>query len=136
MKSLLYTIIAICLILVFSSCDDEAEIKVTNKIGSVRLDNISFGEKGLINSLLPGESKSFTLTERMDAVKFPMTDQIKFYMIKGDSRVLLYTKESFKLNKDQKLDIVITKDTEVINPMNETKAAVALDSMLSFKYLY
>lgn len=132
MKALLYTIIGICLIFSLSSCEEEAEIKITNSLGSVRLDNLSFGDKGVIYSLLPGESKSFTISTRMDNINFPISEQLKFYMVKGDSKVFLYTKESFKVDKDQTLHIEVTEDTEVINPLKETKSVMTLEDWKSF----
>ena len=45
-----------------------------------------------------------------------MSAQVEFYMVKGDKRVFLKTKEYYRLEKDQKLSIIISDTTEVVNP--------------------
>ncbi len=108
-------------ILLLSSCKDEhAYLKVTNKVHNVRLENISFGEIPLGSYILPGESTSeYILSDNDDRVSFPMSKQISFYMVKGDNRVYLKTKEYYRVDKNQNLIIEISDETEVVNPMNE-----------------
>jgi hypothetical protein len=38
-------------------------------------------------------------------------------MVKGDKKVYLQTKELFRVAEDETLKIIITDDTELINPM-------------------
>ena len=107
--------------LLFSSCYDEAHIKVTNKVHNVTLENVSYASNSLTHRLYPGESSSkVRLSDDDDRVSFPMSAQIEFYMVKGDKRVFLKTKESYILKKNQTLEVTITDETEVVNPMTES----------------
>jgi hypothetical protein len=104
------------LVLFFLSCEEKAKIQVTNNVHNVRLDNISFSNTKIGNYLLPGESVEMKVTN-ID-FPFPSSSQLEFYMVKGDKRVFLKTKEKFQVDKDETLKIVITDDTELINPIN------------------
>ncbi|MBB4037052.1 hypothetical protein GGR21_002966 [Dysgonomonas hofstadii] len=125
-------IILLCAILGFvsTSCDNNARVSVTNKVSNVRLENISYGDISLGSSkLIFGETTGErTISDRWDGIKFPMNEKVQFYMVSGDNRVLLITKESYKLDEDQHLNIVIDDDTDVINP-----ATVNSQSMLKMK---
>lgn len=127
----IYTIAAILSIVLLVSCKpDEATISVTNNIKNVRLESVSFGDEiSVTSNLLPGETGSRTIDEYMSTVDFPMTKQIRFYMVKGDNRVLLYTKGTYKVDKDDELKIVLTDDTEVVNPMNSTSRVSSIQNI-------
>ncbi len=112
---------SILFVILFVSCKEEATIYVTNNISNVRLESVSFGEDiNITSSLIPGETGQRTLDDKMSNVEFPMEKQLRFYMVKGDNRVLLYTKGSYTVNKDDDLRITLTNETEVINPMSST----------------
>jgi hypothetical protein len=102
----------------FQSCYDEAKVQVTSKVHNVRLDNISYSKVQIGTNLLPGESVEATISDEYKDISFPVNAQLEFYMVKGDNRVYLKTKEFFKVNKDETLKIIITDETELINPMN------------------
>jgi hypothetical protein len=54
----------------------------------------------------------------MEAAKFfPVRSQLEFYMVKGDKRVYLKTREFFSVDDGETLKIVLTDDTELINPL-------------------
>ena len=104
--------------LLFAACkDDEAHIEVVNGVHNVRLQNISFVDFPLGYDLLPGESTGKKkLSEEYDDISFPLSGQIVFYMLGTDgSKVYLKTKESFRLNKNDNLQVVISDNTEVVN---------------------
>ena len=106
----------LCLLL--SSCREKAHIQLTNKVHNVSLENISYATIQLDSRLYPGESsKEIELSDDDDRISFPMSAQIEFYMVKGDKRVFLKTKEHYSLEKDQKLSIIISDETEVVNPL-------------------
>jgi hypothetical protein len=105
----------------FSCEKDTAYISVTNNVHNVILENISYNDIYIGGYLLPGDSTGEKeLSEESKSVSFPMSYPVKFYMVKGDNKVLLLTKENFSLHKDDKLNIVINDETEVINPMNRS----------------
>ncbi len=97
---------------------DKAHLKVTNHVHNVKLENISYCGFSLGYSLLPGEStKAVLFSDDYDDVSFPMTGSISFYMVRGDKRVLLNTKEHYQLKANQNLEVEITDETEVVNLM-------------------
>jgi hypothetical protein len=102
----------------FLSCTNEAKVQVTNKVHNVRLDDISFSKLQVGSDLLPGESTEITITDKYEDISFPLIAPLEFYMVKGDKRVYLKTKEYFKVDKDETLQIVINDNTELVNPMN------------------
>jgi hypothetical protein len=107
--------------LLFVSCYKEATISVTNNVGNVSIGNISYGNIYIgYKSLLPGETASEIISNGRDEVKFPMSAQLQFYMISGENKVFLKSKETYTLNADQHLKIVIDNNTEVVNPMKTT----------------
>ncbi len=120
MNSKIISSLLLSALFLFVSCKPkEAYLEVTNKVHNVKLENISYCGFWLGNSLLPGEStKKMLFSDDMDDVSFPMSGPIRFYMVRGENRVLLQTKENYELNTDQHLVIEITDETEVINPMN------------------
>jgi hypothetical protein len=102
----------------FFSCSNEAKIQVTNNVHNVRFDNISYANVQVGSNLLPGESTEITITDKYEDISFPITAQLEFYMVKGDKRVYLKTKEYFKVDKDETYKIIIDDRTELVNPMN------------------
>jgi hypothetical protein len=100
------------------SCSNEAKIQVTNNVHNVRLDNISYVNVQIGSNLLPGESTETTITDKYEDISFPVIAQLEFYMVKGDKRVYLKTKEYFKVDKDETRKIIINDSTELVNPMN------------------
>ncbi|GHS96408.1 hypothetical protein FACS189421_01460 [Bacteroidia bacterium] len=102
----------------FISCENQAIVQVKNNVHNVRLDNISFSNVSIGSGVFPGETVEKTITDNYKEISFPVTSQLEFYMVKGDKRVYLKTKEFFKVDEDETLEISITDDTELINPMN------------------
>jgi hypothetical protein len=102
----------------FPSCEKEAKIQVTNNVHNVRLDNISFSKVQIGSYLLPGESTETTITDKNRNISFPLSEPLEFYMVKGDKRVYLKTKDYFNVDDGETLKIIIDDDTELTNPMN------------------
>jgi len=105
--------------ILLSGCYNEAKVQVTNKVHNVRLDNISFSKIPIGSYLLTGETAETILSDKYKDVSFPISSQLDFYMVKGDKRVYLRTKDYYRVDKDETLAVVITDDTELINPMKE-----------------
>lgn len=98
------------------SCLRKGEIEVQNDVRNVRLENINWGDVPITYSLLPGEkSKKVTIEDYKES--FPKYNQLEFYMISGSNTVYLKTKNTYELDYDETLSIIITDSTEVINPM-------------------
>ena len=103
------------LVILLSSCYDNAKISVQNKVHNATLTSISWDKYSLGYSLLPGEtSKSATITDENG--KFPKRSVVKFYMRRGDNQVYLETKYAFTLDSGDNLLIIISDTTQVINP--------------------
>jgi len=116
-------------VLFFASCKKykEAHIEVVNNVHNVRLYNISFDDIALRGDLLPGESSGkILISDEYENISFPISGQIEFYMMgSSDARVYLRTKESFTLNKNDDLKIIISDDTEVVNSLTSSIRTLA-----------
>ncbi|MDR1983873.1 MAG: hypothetical protein LBQ28_03505 [Prevotellaceae bacterium] len=119
MKNHLIFYIILPFVLLFTSCEKTATIKVTNAVHNVRLDNINFDKFGIGSNILPGESTHEMTISTEDNISFPISSQLQFYMVKGNSRVFLKTKEIYTLNADDKLNIIIDDNTEVVNILTD-----------------
>ncbi len=121
-----YILLLSVLVFILSSCDHDAHITVTNEVSNVRIEKISYGDISLNNqALLPGEtSAKKTIVDKWDNVKFPMHERLQFYMVSGTNKVFLMTKETYKLDEDQTLNIIINNDTEVVNPASSEKSSI------------
>ena len=104
--------------LIATSCNEKGTVVVTNRVSNAKIESISFNDYPIYGTLLPGQS-STKLEIKEFKNKFPFTGQIEFYMTSGSKKVFLKTKESFYLDYDQNLLIVISDSTEVINPALE-----------------
>ncbi|GHU70827.1 hypothetical protein FACS189413_11700 [Bacteroidia bacterium] len=118
MKTKITFLLGVCALFFLSSCLEQAKIQVTNHVHNVRLENISFSTNRIGSNLYPGETTEMTIRHSSDENFFPQSAQLEFYMVKGDKRVYLKTKESFFIDEDETLKIVIDDATELINPMN------------------
>ncbi|KAA6335702.1 hypothetical protein EZS27_016095 [termite gut metagenome] len=113
--------------LLFVSCDKSASISVTNNVGNVSIENVSYGDISIgYKFLLPGETVSEIISDGRDRVKFPMSAQLQFYMVSGENKVFLKSKEVYTLDADQHLKIIIDDNTEVINPMKTSETALKI----------
>lgn len=122
--------ILICSLFLFSCKDDEAKMQITNKVHNIRLDKISFSGISIGTNILPGESTNkFLISEKYDNISFPLTSPVQFYMVSGDNKVFLQTKESFTLNAGDDLNIIINDETEVVNMMTTQIAASKIFSI-------
>ncbi|MEA2043068.1 MAG: hypothetical protein U9N85_11025 [Bacteroidota bacterium] len=104
----------------FVSCEKEVEgvVKVQNKVHNVRLEQIRWNDRQISYSLLPGEtSDQVIFTDYKEF--FPKTEVLEFYMTANNKRVYLKTRESYTLNAGGELNIIISDDTEVLNPITE-----------------
>lgn len=104
--------------LIATSCREKGTVVVTNKVSNAKIESISFDDYAIYGELLPGQSsEKLEIKELKD--DFPFIGPIEFYMTSGSNRVFLKTKESFQLDYDQDLVVVITDSTEVVNPALE-----------------
>ena len=113
MKNLFFLL----LLFLFSACEEKAKIQVMNRVHNVRLDNVSFSGVHVGTYLLPGETAESIVTDKYEDISFPVRAQLEFYMVKGDKKVYLKTKDYFTVDKDQTLKIEVSDDTELVSPM-------------------
>jgi hypothetical protein len=111
-KSIIVPLLFILLISV--SCVKESHITLNNKIGLVKIENVSFDNIKLTDELITGETQITTINE--GETKFPKRSQVSFYMIKGASKVYLKTKQNYTLDYSKTLIITLNDTTEVYNP--------------------
>lgn len=104
--------------LIATSCVEKGTVVVTNRVSNAQIESISFNDYAIYGTLLPGQSSTKLEIKELKN-KFPFTGPIEFYMTSGSNKVYLKTKESFYLDYDQNLVIVISDSTEVINPALE-----------------
>ena len=110
-------ILPFLLVILLSSCNEEANISVQNKVHNATITQISWDNYSLGHSVLPGEtSRKTKIVDKEN--KFPKTSVVKFYMKRGDNQVYLETKYAFTLHAGDNLLIVISDTTQVINPLS------------------
>lgn len=114
-------ILSIIISLGLSSCKDdqvEAVIRVQNKVHNVKLERVYWNNFQLAYSLLPGQtSNDYVIYDYPE--DFPKTDVAEFYMTADGNRVYLQTRQSYTLNAEQDLTIIIDDTTRVFNPLTE-----------------
>ena len=102
-------------VMLLSSCYDKAHISVQNKVHNATITQIRWDDYSLGHSILPGEtSKEKEIFDKKET--FPKTSVVKFYLKRGDNQVYLETKYAFTLDSGDKLVIIISDTTQVINP--------------------
>jgi len=102
------------LVMVLSSCMEDAKITVQNNVQNAKLERISWDNYSVASSLMTGESRGITVSDYKS--DFPKTSVVKFLMTRGGNQVYLETKSTFTLDINDNLLIVISDTTEVINP--------------------
>lgn len=114
MKSIKVIVIA-CIAVIFQSCYEPGEIQVQNNISQVKINDVKWGDVYIATELLPGE-KSPKLRIQKYEEKLPGSHKISFKMTANDKSVYLETEEEYLLEEDDDLLIVLTDETEVVNP--------------------
>ena len=115
--ALVYTI-ALVMFLVYSGCQDSGTIQLENSIRGGIIKNARWGRVYLTNSLVPGESTgSIRVYDNSSFVDLPEENPVLFYMEVDGDLIYLETKESYRLNVDENLEIVIDDSTEVYNSL-------------------
>lgn len=107
--------IAFCL----NSCQEtqSGQIQIQNKISKVKIQDVRWDNFNLSYELLPGEtSYETTIDETMQ--ELPYSSSITFKMVANGKIVYLETKEKYQLNYNDKLLIVLSDSTEVVNQYN------------------
>ncbi|MCI5058409.1 MAG: hypothetical protein MRY83_20020 [Flavobacteriales bacterium] len=105
----------IVLFFVIQSCYKPGKINIQNNISNVKLDDVSWGDITIGTDLLPGESTGEVLISKHEE-KLPSTQVIRFSMIANGISVYLETQESYELDEDDNILIILDDDTPVRNP--------------------
>ena len=108
-------IIFLSMLLLLASCAGRGTISVKNDLPYVTLDDVSWGEYNLTNSLTSGET---TVPKEIvdEKNKYPKMNPLEFYMVRAGKRVCLRTKQIYTMDNDGDLLIVIKDTTAVVNP--------------------
>jgi hypothetical protein len=109
--------------IVFTSCEESANIRVQNLVHNASLENINYGDYPVTYSLYPGETSSKAdIRDKKDS--WPKISQLEFFMVRDGNRVYLKTKFGYQLEIDQDLKIVIADTTEVVSPFEKKSRAL------------
>lgn len=110
-----------------TSCQEEATIKVQNMLPKAVISNVEWGGVPLSSKILPGQSSSkmefkdgFGSQSYYD-ISFPASYPLKFYIVFNGDMVYVQTRESYRLDADDDLVIVIDDSTKVFNPLIESQ---------------
>ncbi|MBN2744437.1 hypothetical protein LX69_02595 [Breznakibacter xylanolyticus] len=116
-----HTIITTLLIIItLTGCIDyeEGTIRVQNKVHNVALQSINWGEYGIYDYVMTGEtSAKRTISDEKE--NWPKTFQLEFYMTANGNLVYLKTRNKYTLNYNEDLIITISDTTDVYNPALE-----------------
>lgn len=99
-----------------ASCK-ESSIQIQNNISQVSISDVYWGDFHLADQLYPGQS-SDELILQCAHHDFPFDEPIRFIMSSGNKSIYLETKAKYYLDCDDALQIILTDDTEIINPNN------------------
>lgn len=115
MKKIIYTLFCLfCL----CGCKEKAEIEIINELPNAVLTNVKWGNHFIAGSLYPGVSSGTkNIAEDSHGVSFPEEFIVSFYLELNDKKVYLETRQKYRLEKDDFLQIIIDKSTPVRNPM-------------------
>ena len=107
MKKIIY--ILFCLF-VLCGCREKAKIVIINELPNAIMKDVKRGSFSLSGSLYPGVSSAIYTLEESDGVSFPKESIVSFYLD-------LETRQTYRLDKDEFLRIVIDESTPVYNPL-------------------
>ncbi len=110
-----------------TSCHEKATIKVQNMLPKAVIYNVEWGGVPISGRIIPGQSS--TKIELHDGfgslsyydISFPASYPLKFYIALNGDKVYVQTRESYRLDDDDDLVIVIDDATKVFNPLIESR---------------
>ncbi|MFR1235157.1 MAG: hypothetical protein ACLSC9_02315 [Barnesiella sp.] len=114
MKKIIY--ILFCLF-VLCGCREKAKIVIINELPNAIMKDVKWGSFSLSGSLYPGVSSAIYTLEESDGVSFPKESIVSFYLELNNKSVYLETRQTYRLDKDEFLRIVIDESTPVYNPL-------------------
>jgi len=108
-------ILIVCIVVIAQSCHEPGDIRVQNNITQVKIVDVKWGDFYIATELLPGETSEKSTITRYEK-KLPSSQKISFKMTANNKAIYLETEESFFLDEDDDLLIVLTDATKVKNP--------------------
>lgn len=118
MKSIPVYIAALAALIITSGCQESGTIALENSIRGAVIKNVRWGKLYLANSLVPGESSgTIRVYDNTAFIDLPEENPVQFYMEVNGDLIYLETKESYRLNIDENLEIVIDDSTAVHNSL-------------------
>lgn len=112
---MLRTIAVIVVVIILQACHKPGEIRVQNNISKAVITDVKWGDIRISNELLPGETSSKTKIDR-HTQKLPARNTVSFIMNANQKSIYLVTDESYLLDEDDLLHIVLDDNTKVSNP--------------------
>lgn len=113
MKALLLGLIVLSFFA--QSCYKSGKMKIQNKVSSVTLEDIKWGDVFISDKLLPGESSN-TVTIDKQTDKLPKSHKISFKMSSNGQLIYLETVDEFQLIEDDDKLFILDDNTKVSNP--------------------
>jgi hypothetical protein len=107
----------------FASCNKPSSIEVENNLTEAVITNMKWGDVPLASELLPGKTtgKVKIYEDSHYNLDFPEEFPLNFYLELSGDRVLLETRKTYKLGKEDDILISINDSLEVFNPIKEAK---------------
>ena len=106
---------ALVSVVLMISCNKSGDIRIQNKITKVKIEDVKWGKFYLAYELLPGETSEKTTIDEYDE-KLPASHKISFKMTANNMMIFLETEESYTLEEEGDLYIILTDETNVKNP--------------------
>lgn len=121
MKPQFHWLAAIILPFLVVACDDPATIQVENAVRGGVIKNVRWGDVFLSDALLPGERspKKRVYDNSTSGVDLPEENPVVFYLEVNGDVVFLETREQFRLDINQHVDIIINDSTPVYNSLTD-----------------
>jgi hypothetical protein len=107
------------------------ELKVSNQLAKVKISQVNWGPIFVEYQLLPGQTSQKVQVYSSGEVDLPESHFLSFYLEYNGAKVYLETIESFRLKKDQQLEIIIDSTTLVSNPLTEKSLSNSTSGMIA-----
>lgn len=111
----LKSISIIFVVLVLQSCYEPGTIQVQNNISNVRITDVKWGSAYISTELLPGETSEKRTIDRY-LEELPKSYKLSFKMTANNRSIFLETEEEYLLEEEDELLIILTDETNVVNP--------------------
>lgn len=99
------------------ACDEKkAHIQVQNNISQVVIEDVRWGDIFIDSRLFPGETSSKKRIRETSTIELPYSGTISFRMKANNQVIFLETEETFTLDEEDDILVVLSDSTLVRNP--------------------